>query len=279
MNPFSSAILTFLATVLGNSALAKPPPEGSHYVALGSSFAAGAGIGTIKPDAPVRCGRSAENYASLLAARLRLTLDDQTCNGARTPHLLGNWNELAAQLDAVRPDTRLVTATIGGNDLNYAGYLLGTGCGADKMLSIRGVKMACPPRDIPTEGDYAVLERTMRQIVRQVKLRAPHARFIFVQYVTLVPQRPCGAASLSPEQASVARTIGRRLAAITARVARLEGAEILAADRLSRHHTPCDAEPWSIGWQEMPGHNGLLWHPTRLGHAEIANALLRWLRH
>jgi lysophospholipase L1-like esterase len=273
---FASAAVGLL--LFAGTGVAKPLPRGAHYVAMGSSFAAGAGIGTVKQDTPPRCGRSSENYATLLAARLQLALNDQTCNGARTPHLLNPWNELAAQLDAVRADTRLVTATIGGNDVNYAAFLLATGCGADNMVTMSGRKMPCPPHALPTEADYAQLEANMRQIVRQVKARAPRARFVFVQYVTLVPDRPCDAAPLSADQATEARGIGRRLAEITARAARLEGGEVLPADQLSRRHTACDANPWSVGAKEVPGRQGVLWHPSRLGHLEIAEALARLLR-
>jgi phospholipase/carboxylesterase len=38
-----------------------------------------------------------------------LDLTDASCSGATTQHLLAPWNELPAQLDALRPDTRLVT--------------------------------------------------------------------------------------------------------------------------------------------------------------------------
>lgn len=259
-------------------ALSKPIPKNAQYVAMGSSFAAGAGFGTQKPGTPNRCGRSDQNYASLLAAKLNLILDDQTCNGATTTHLLGPWNEIAAQLDAVGPDTRLVTATIGGNDLNYAAYLLATACGADNMVAIGGRTIPCPPHSVPTEADYAALESRMREVVRRVKAKAPQARFIYVQYVTLVPRRPCSSAPIPPEKAAVAREIGRRLAAITVRAARLEGGEVLDADRLSRRHTACDAEPWSVGAKEVPG-QGALWHPSRLAHAEIAAALAQRLQH
>jgi lysophospholipase L1-like esterase len=246
-------------------------PRGAHYVATGSSFAAGAGIAPGKAG-PGRCARSARSYASLLAARLGLNLDDQTCSGARTTHLLGPWNELPAQLDAIGADTRLVTATIGGNDINYAGYLTSAGCGADGMVAIGTNRMPCRPSQVPTEADYAQLERNMREIVRRAKARAPRARVIFVQYVSLVPDRPCEAANLPPDKAPVAREIGRRLAEITARAARLEGGEVLSADELSRAHGPCDAEPWAFGTKATAG-EGVIWHPSARGHQGIADAL------
>ena len=93
-------------------------PPGAQYVSLGSSYAAGAGIGTLVPGTPQRCGRTGNNYARQLAARLHLDLIDASCGGAKTSHTLGPWNELPPQVDAVTPATKLVTITIGGNDLN-----------------------------------------------------------------------------------------------------------------------------------------------------------------
>lgn len=253
-------------------ALNRTLPSGSHYVALGSSFAAGAGIEPRKPGGPTRCGRSQRNYASLLAERLHLALDDQTCNGARTTHLLSPWNELPAQLDAVGADTRLVTATIGGNDINYAGYLTAAGCGPDGMAVFGGGKYPCPAAKPPTEAEYNLLEKNMRAIVRQAKARAPQARVILVQYVAMVPDRPCDAARLPDDKAQPAREIGRRLAEITAGAAQAEGGEILAMDQLARNHRPCDSEPWSFGTTSVAS-EGVIWHPSRRGHAAIANLL------
>lgn len=264
-----------LALLLGGcaSALSGPGralPAGAHYVAVGSSFAAGAGIEPFK-DGPKRCSRSARNYASLLAARLRLTLDDQTCGGAKTTHLLGPWSELAAQLGAVRPDTRLVTATIGGNDLNYAAYLMMASCPGG-TIEVGEARVQCRDVPMPAAADYAALEANLRAIVRQVKARAPQARVVFVQYVTLVPERPCADANLPADKAAGAREIGRRLAEVTARAARAEGGEVLEMDTLSRRHGPCDAEPWSFGTKAVAG-EGVLWHPTGAAHAAIADLL------
>ena len=89
-------------------------PPGSPYVALGSSYAAGAGIGPLQPGSQQRCQRTTNNYASLLARRLQLQLTDVSCGGATTANLLGPSNDLPAQLDAVVASPRLVTVTVGG---------------------------------------------------------------------------------------------------------------------------------------------------------------------
>ena len=70
------------------------------------------------------------------------------------------------------------------------------------------------------------------------------------------------------------RAIAKRLAAITAQVARDAKASLLPTDRLSRHHTPCDAEPWSLGFPtDFDYTQGTPWHPSRAGMVAIADAL------
>lgn len=255
-----------------------PLPPGAHYVAMGSSFAAGAGIGPTKPNTPARCQRTAINYASLLADRLRLDLSDETCGGATTAHLLGAWGELPPQIDALRPDTRLVTVTIGGNDLGYVGGLIAASCRAGVSFGSR----PCPPSTQPTEADYRRVEATLRLFSQQIAARAPKAQLVFVQYVTLVPAFPCAAAPLTPDDAAMSRVIGLRLAEITKSIARRTGALVLPADELSRDHTPCSALPWSKALSSLPNANtGAPWHPNAGGHAAIAGALAGWfeLRH
>ena len=56
-------------------------PAGSRYVAMGSSFGAGPGIPLRAPGSPRRAGRSASNYAHLVARDLGLDLHDVTYSG------------------------------------------------------------------------------------------------------------------------------------------------------------------------------------------------------
>jgi lysophospholipase L1-like esterase len=110
------AALTLVAT----TACATTPPslQGDRYVAMGSSFAAGPGIPSYYEDPPTPCARSNNNYAHQLASRLNLNLTDVSCSGATTAHLTGPRGAIPPQLDALTSDTRLVTLTIGGNDLD-----------------------------------------------------------------------------------------------------------------------------------------------------------------
>lgn len=241
---------------------------GSLYVAMGSSFAAGPGITAPADDPPTRCARSRDNYAHQIARRRRLNLVDVSCGGATTRHVLDAWNELPAQLDAIRPETRLVTVTIGGNDLGYIGQLVMGACGNTN---------ACPQSAPPNEQSYAALESRMNQIAREVRRRARGARLVFVEYPSVLPEHGvCNATPLTALQAENARATARRLADITARVARENGDDLFPAARLSLGHDACAAEPWMNGYP-LPGHpvNGAPYHPNLAGMTAIADALER----
>lgn len=254
-------------------------PAGARYVNLGGSFAAGAGTGPAPEGSPARCYRSSANYAHLLAARLSLQLDDVSCGGATSMHLLNAWNELPAQIDAVTSDTSLVTITVGGNDIAYAGNLIAASCAQGEIIRVAGMAVPCPPPFPVSEEAYLTLEQNVRQIAQHARSRAPAARIVFIQYVTLVPQTQCPQSRFTEEEAAQLRAVGQRLAEITARAAAAGGAEVLRLDELSRGHTPCDADPWSLG---LPANYvetmGAPWHPNRRGMEAIADALEHRLR-
>ena len=247
---------------------------GARYVSMGSSYAAGAGIGPLVPDSPKRCGRTQNNYAHLLAARMGLDLDDVSCGGATTAHILGPWSELPPQIDAVTPDTRLVTVTIGGNDLNYVRNLMTGTCGRTPgMMPPAG--RACPPVKWPIASDYQALEQHLRQIAQEVRRRAPQTRLVFVDYVRIVPDAGgCADVPLDAAQMAAARETIRRMADVTKKAAGAEGALLLPVGQLSKGHEACSSDPWGAGHPGKPAD----WHPTAAGHEAIAKALAARLK-
>lgn len=255
-------------------AFAKPAPlpENARYVALGSSFAAGPGVGPNTPGTPARCGRGTLNYPNRLATRLRLSLVDATCSGATTEHVLGPWNEVPAQIESVTSDTRLVTITIGGNDVNFVGNIFAAACEQMPKPDAR-----CQPwRDIG-EDLWQADEDRMRRVVREVHLRAPAARIVFVDYITVLsPRGACAAVPISQQRMKQSRNAAKRLAKLTAKVAREEGAEVFRFSKVSKGHAPCSAEPWSNGMTAPQG-DGIPIHPNRAGHVAAADALASFL--
>ena len=274
------AVLPALA-LLAACATTPDIPVGAKYVALGSSFAAGAGIPPLANDRPARCGASALSYSRLLAAELGLSLTDASCGGATTADVLNASNELPAQIDAITPDTRLVTITIGGNDLNYMGLLFAASChaGVPSRRTEGTTTGPCPPVPVPDASAFNTLENNLAALLMAVRDRAPEARVVLVQYLSLVPEQDCAAASLTPEHAAAARMVARALAQASARAAEHAGAEVLPMDRLSLGHTACDAEPWVRGLSaDFDAAQGAPWHPSPAGHAVIARELTALLR-
>lgn len=250
---------------------------GARYVAMGSSFAAGPGVATSADQPPDRCTRSTDNYARLLARKLDLQVKDVSCSGATTAHLLGPWGELPPQVDALTADTKLVTVTIGGNDVGYVGTLGAASC---RMFAVPPPGMAAWPCTAPTIAPdaWTKLDTAMRGVVAEVRRRSPAARLIFVDYLTILPERgTCATVPLTPAQADASRETARRLAALTARVAAETGSEVLKASALSRRHGPCGAEPWVTGFP-LPGDPAFIpYHPNARGMSAVADALAQRL--
>lgn len=239
-------------------------PPGSIYVAMGSSFASGPGVTRAAEGSPQRCGRSNDNYAHQLARIRQLLLIDVTCGGATTTFLLGPWEELPPQLDALTPDTRLVTITIGGNDLGYMSSLFRASC----------AQQPCPAIAMPSEQAYAELAARMDQVIATIRQRAPEARIVFVDYAHVLPsQGVCAATPMAEAQADIAREIARRLIALTAEAAARNNTDLLQASRLSEGHDACAATPWMNGSTNPTPLDGVAYHLKLEGMTAIAEAL------
>ena len=269
-----ATIFALVAALTCSPALAKAPklPEGARYVALGSSFAAGPGVGPQAPGSPARCGRGALSYPNLLAAKLKLQLVDATCSGATTEHVLGPWDEIPPQIESVDAATRLVTITIGGNDIAFVGNIFGALCEGAATPDPK-----CRPVRLATEAEWLADEERMRRIVRDVRQRAPQARIVLVDYITVLPPKgTCAALPIAPTRMAESRTAAKRLAKLTARIAREEGADLLKFSDQSRLHAPCSSAPWSNG-ATAPSGDGIPIHPNREGHRAAATSLIRLL--
>jgi lysophospholipase L1-like esterase len=257
--------------------MSAPPPEvapGAKYVSMGSSFAAGPGIPSYYEDPPTPCARSTNNYAHQIASRRGLALIDVSCSGAVTAHLTGPRNTIPPQLDALTPDTRLVTITIGGNDLSYIGRLTAASCAG--LMAETGVAATCNPIPAPpTEQVYAALADRMDFIAKEVRRRSPQAQLVFVDYLTILPQAgTCPATPLSRAEADADREIARRLAEITRVAAGANKASIVTASEFSKGHDACSADPWMHGFSR-PGAPvaGTQYHPNAAGMTAVADAI------
>lgn len=250
-----------------------------RYVALGSSMAAGPGIAPRVPGSPRAAGRSAHNYAHRVAAERGLDLVDVTFSGATSAHVLDEPQRGAPpQVEALDGSEEVVTVTIGGNDVGYVGALMTAGL----PLPLRALTRALPGGRERHDG--AARERALDELPARlvavgetVRRRAPRARVLFVDYLTLLPPAGVPAPPLSPEVLDLGRHVADRLAAITADAARTTGCEVVRASEASRDHHPWSAEPWASGaGLPLPG-RPVPFHPTADGMRAVADLVLAHL--
>lgn len=250
----------------GRGALAA---DSAQYVAMGSSYAAGPGILPTVPGSPPFCARSAEDYAHVLARLRSLSLVDVSCSGATTVDVLHTGRfSLPAQLDAVTPQTQLITVTIGGNDVFFMANLFGMTC--DHSVAARCQVMP----DAQVAARFAGLPDSLRQIVAGARMRSPGVRVVFVTYFTVLPDTgTCDRIALTGEQADQMRGVAARLATITRQVATESGSGLLDLAMLSHGHDACSKDPWVLGARRKAGSDIPPFHPTRAAMQAVGAAL------
>lgn len=242
-----------------------------RYVALGSSMAAGPGIQPRAKGAPWGSGRSGCNYAHLVAQRLNLDLVDVTFSGATTANILAERQRGAPpQIDALNGSEALVTITIGGNDVGYIPLLMAASLPHPTRLlpKIRDLL----DRDARDEA-LAQVGESLGAVGAAVRRRAPNARVVFVDYLTVLPPDGQKAAPLSSADADLGRHVAARLEESTAAAAQATGCELVRAGQASREHHAWSPDPWTVGavlplpWRPAP------FHPNAAGMHAVAELL------
>lgn len=264
--------LAFLVTIFLWAQGRRTPDGRPDYVALGSSFAAGAGLGRLQPGSPLLCARSINGYPQQLARTEGLSIIDMSCGGATTHHVLeGGQFFQGPQIRVITNGTKLVTLTAGGNDIGYIGDLgllairrTNTPAGWLAKVLWKGPKRA-------DERDYGRLHAELLATLRAIHVRAPNARVVVASYPAILPPTgTCARLGLSAAEADLMREVGKRLAATT-RAAASEGEALLVdMTALGAGNNACSAQPWTRGFT-----NGGVspFHPTLQGARATAEAV------
>lgn len=248
---------------------AQATDKSGEYVALGSSFAAGIGLGQRVPDSPIQCFRTAGGYPTLVAKKTEMRLVDLSCSGSTTKHILsGGQLLLGPQLAAIGPATKLVTITSGGNDVGYIGDLM---VASGNM----GRFGAWWHGDIESADarTYDVVTDNLITIINSVREKAPSAKILIVNYPALLPPNgSCAALGISKEQADISRDVAQQLALATKRAADESGAQLVDIANASRGHDVCSKVPWVNG---ASVETGTAFHPNAAGAAATADAIAK----
>jgi len=249
-----------------------------RYVALGSSMAAGPGIRPRAAGAPLWAGRSARNYAHLVAERLNLELVDVTFSGATTAHVLAEHQHgTPPQITALDGSESLVTVTVGGNDVGYVPLLTAASLPlAARRLPLLGGRISeLLDRDARDRALADVFD-SLCAVGTALRQRAPGARVFFVDYLTILPPAGVSAPPLPEADADFGRHVAETLEGLTADAAVSTGCEVVRAAAASRQHHAWSAQPWTTRPARygvpLPGRPAPL-HPNGAGMRAVADLL------
>ncbi|WP_016698837.1 SGNH/GDSL hydrolase family protein [Actinoalloteichus spitiensis] len=285
--PFAVALSVLVSCLLLTPAAVGEPAESlqdershRHYVALGDSFTAGPLIPFPRLD-PLGCFRSTRNYPSVLRASLAVdSFTDASCSGATTVDLHEPQSVLAGrnapQLDALRPDTDLVTLQIGGNDIGFSDIVLT--CAARSVTAPNG--NPCE-RHYTRDGGNELAERIeataplIDRALAEITRRSPLATVLVVGYQTIVPSTEGCFPRVPIARGDTAFLDGvhQALNAMLATAADRAGAAYVDTYSASQGHDWC--QPKGVKWVEgvLPTSPAFPVHPNELGMAAVADMI------
>jgi lysophospholipase L1-like esterase len=255
------------------------PPN--SYVALGDSYAAGPGIPNVVHSA---CQRSDHNYPSLVAnARHFTSFRDASCSGARTTDMTQSqqtnlFTFVPPQFDALGPDARLVSVTIGGNDIGFGGVV--TTCVTLGLLNPFGA----PCMEHYTQGGTDVLAAgiaaaapKVAAVLQGIHQRSPKAKVLLVGYLDIMPITGPGCWPFTPIAVgdfSYLRGVEEQVNQMLATQAAGNGATFVDTYTPTIGHDLC--QDIGVRWVEslVPTSPAAPVHPNALGMQAVAAAVL-----
>lgn len=245
-----------------------------RYVALGDSYSSGEG--TYDYDAHkegARCHRGPTSWPRIMEAKVSelVEIDHKACTGAKTVNLLDDYHANPPQIPSVPdPDTELVTITIGGNDVGFAGIL--------QSCYVTGSSCAKVADSKSFENDLSRLYRTLTTVIYP-KLEAayPNALIVHVGYPRIMPATgttPINCGWLSqPEQRSVDSMLAKLNGTIYLATQASSPVEWLDVTSALSGHELCTSDPWMTSIRNSLIKNSEWGHPNGAGQLALAKVV------
>jgi hypothetical protein len=188
--PTTQQSITKAVTAQANNTSTTTNSSTSAYVALGDSYSSGEGN---PPFTGGTCDRSQQAYPQLLQDQLHYgTFYFLACSGATIPQLPGQADEVPK---AVRGTVRLVTFTIGGNDLYFSNVI--EQCVVDHVLDDGTCTGPHAVGGLNTQSESQVeqlasrglsnLNRQLPGVLRVLGRTFPKAHIVVLGYPQLFP--------------------------------------------------------------------------------------------
>lgn len=305
LSPALKRTSTLVGSVVLAAALTAVATPAAHagdgtgaYVALGDSYAAGAGV---PGQSAGLCLRSDRNYGHLVASALHSSsYTDVTCAAAKIKAITSAQYDAFIrvndpQLDAVNAGTSLVTLGIGGNDLGTSDLgiadVIAT-CVAGAVVNPFGT----PCHDVYGHGhwnwsdwaweygDDTLVDRIdaaapqLADVLGRIHAKAPNAKVLVVGYPEVLPANAASCAGRQPvtvgDVAYLHGILGR-VNSMLAATSAANGATFVDTSAATKGHDVCSDDRWIEG--ALPGSPAVPFHPNATGERAMAGAVLKAL--
>lgn len=249
LSSVAALALVVPAALAAASASAAPPPR-AVYDALGDSYGSGFGVPPYS-----ECGRSEAAYAVQIDGRMRIQLDDfVACAGATTATLR------ATQLEALDESTRLVTVSIGGNDIGWGVVVASCVLGSDDQCTSAIASTTSLIED--------VLPGFLDDTYSVIAAEAPNAHVVVTGYPRLFSPEFGAYYNASPAEQRAMNEGADLLNAVMSGVAEDHDFQFVDVTKRFNRHGVNARSPWILGLTD-PG----LFHPNLAGYRAYAAAV------
>lgn len=240
-----AAGLATMAMAIGLAAIpaeAAPPPP-ADYVALGDSYAAGQGAA---PYTDPDCFVSRKGYSAIADKLKDVQLTTNAgCSGQVAADVIGDAGS------AVGSGTKIVTVTVGGNDLGSTNVLLAC-LPAPTSEACAGALAAAQAK--LSDGSLA---SSLTGVVGAIRAQSPNAKIVFTGYPRLFsPDHPF---------AAVANPMADALNQVIAGVAAGTGSQYVDVTAAFATHGVGSADPW-INFNPADALDPANFHPNGEGY-------------
>lgn len=243
----AARLAAFVSLLFAFGALAPAAIAADRYVALGDSFSSGVGTGSYTLSSS--CRRGVYAYPWLVAQQRAYALAFVACSGATTGDLMAN------QIGSVTTDTKIVTVTIGGNDIGFSDLIV------QCTLSDCSAALDSTRANLTT-----FLGPRLTTVYSAIHGRAPGATAIVLGYPRMFSTSGCfGTLGISSTERAKANLLADALDDLSAQRASLAGLIYQSAKTPFTGHAVCSSSPWLNGLNLF--NTGESYHPNRNGHS------------
>ncbi|GAA4381182.1 SGNH/GDSL hydrolase family protein [Agromyces bauzanensis] len=228
------------------------------YAALGDSFAAGVGAGSYLERT---CYTSSKSYPKLLDADSdKQLVAFPACSGKDTADVVSR------QVATVPTTAKVVTVTVGGNDVGFAGVMQNCFVLPDDTACASAIATGAA---IAASDAFAA---SIASVVNSLEARAPGAKVIVTGYPLLFWEDSSG---VNPKYSWADEVNDETviLNDVIQSVATTNGAVFVDVEDDFAGHGIGSSSPWINDWKWVTATTPTAFHPNATGHAAYATAI------